>query len=98
MFCSFFKKGGSDSYRLFFSQIKQKRSAVGKRSKKGVSWKFTLDLTHPVEDGILDSANFVSLLSTLFLMMLGTDLRVDSVVLHTAHQVSGLGSPSLAPN
>lgn len=23
-------------------------------------WKFTLDLTHPVEDGILDSANFVS--------------------------------------
>ncbi|XP_070409609.1 ribosomal protein eL22-like isoform X1 [Nothobranchius furzeri] len=39
-------------------QIKQKRPAVGKKSKKGASWKFTLDLTHPVEDGILDSANF----------------------------------------
>ena len=31
-----------------------------KKSKKGASWKYTLDLTHPVEDGILDSANFVS--------------------------------------
>ncbi|XP_062377334.1 60S ribosomal protein L22-like 1 isoform X3 [Sardina pilchardus] len=29
-----------------------------KKSKKGASWKYTLDLTHPVEDGILDSANF----------------------------------------
>lgn len=46
-------------------QIKQKRPAArpaaGKRAKKGALWKFTLDLTHPVEDGILDSANFVSL-------------------------------------
>ncbi|XP_035513621.1 60S ribosomal protein L22-like 1 [Morone saxatilis] len=38
--------------------IKQKRPTVGKKSKKGAAWKFTLDLTHPVEDGILDSANF----------------------------------------
>lgn len=34
---------------------------AGKKSKKGAAWKFTLDLTHPVEDGILDSASFVSL-------------------------------------
>ncbi|MEQ2157267.1 hypothetical protein GOODEAATRI_000213 [Goodea atripinnis] len=31
-----------------------------KKSRKAPSWKFTLDLTHPVEDGILDSANFVN--------------------------------------
>lgn len=42
-------------------QIKQKRPTVGKKAKKGAVWKFTLDLTHPVEDGILDSANFVSI-------------------------------------
>lgn len=41
-------------------QVKPKRAPVGKKSKKGAAWKFTLDLTHPVEDGILDSANFVS--------------------------------------
>lgn len=41
-------------------QIKQRRVAAGKKSRKAPSWKFTLDLTHPVEDGILDSANFVS--------------------------------------
>uniref|UniRef100_A0A3B4XMP6 Ribosomal protein L22-like 1 n=1 Tax=Seriola lalandi dorsalis TaxID=1841481 RepID=A0A3B4XMP6_SERLL len=35
---------------------------VGKKSKKGAAWKFTLDLTHPVEDGILDSANFETFL------------------------------------
>lgn len=29
-------------------------------------WKFTLDLTHPVEDGILDSANFVGFLVKAF--------------------------------
>lgn len=46
---------------VFTSQIKQKRPTVGKKSKKGAGWKFTLDLTHPVEDGILDSANFVSI-------------------------------------
>lgn len=40
--------------------MKPKRAPVGKKSKKGALWKFTLDLTHPVEDGILDSANFVS--------------------------------------
>merc|ERR1711915_1046025 len=40
----------------------QKKPVVGKRSKKGAAWKFTLDLTHPVEDGILDSANFETFL------------------------------------
>uniref|UniRef100_A0A3B5B9H1 Large ribosomal subunit protein eL22 n=2 Tax=Stegastes partitus TaxID=144197 RepID=A0A3B5B9H1_9TELE len=43
-------------------QMKQKRPAVGKKSRKGAAWKFTLDLTHPVEDGILDSANFETFL------------------------------------
>ncbi|KAI2648916.1 60S ribosomal L22-like 1 [Labeo rohita] len=38
-----------------------KRHAVVKK-KKGASWKFTLDCTHPVEDGILDSANFETFL------------------------------------
>lgn len=33
-----------------------------KKGKKGASWKFTLDCTHPVEDGILDSANFETFL------------------------------------
>lgn len=28
------------------------------RKSKKVSWKFILDLTHPVEDGIFDSSNF----------------------------------------
>uniref|UniRef100_A0A668V004 Large ribosomal subunit protein eL22 n=1 Tax=Oreochromis aureus TaxID=47969 RepID=A0A668V004_OREAU len=42
--------------------IKMKRPAGGKKSKKGAAWKFTLDLTHPVEDGILDSANFETFL------------------------------------
>lgn len=41
--------------------MKPKRMVVGKKSKKATGWKFTLDLTHPVEDGILDSANFVRL-------------------------------------
>ncbi|TRY95248.1 hypothetical protein DNTS_013061 [Danionella cerebrum] len=35
-----------------------KRHPVLKKTKKGVCWKYTLDCTHPVEDGILDSANF----------------------------------------
>lgn len=47
---------------IFTLQIKQKRSTFGKKAKKGAMWKFTLDLTHPVEDGILDSANFVGFL------------------------------------
>nr|XP_057916434.1 large ribosomal subunit protein eL22-like 1 [Doryrhamphus excisus]XP_057916479.1 large ribosomal subunit protein eL22-like 1 [Doryrhamphus excisus] len=38
--------------------IRHKKQPVTKKSKKGPGWKFTLDLTHPVEDGILDSANF----------------------------------------
>ncbi|MCJ8745929.1 hypothetical protein PDJAM_G00135920 [Pangasius djambal] len=40
----------------------QKRQPVGKKSRKGAAWKFTLDCTHPVEDGILDSANFETFL------------------------------------
>ncbi|KAM9315583.1 ribosomal protein eL22-like [Gastrophryne carolinensis] len=32
-----------------------------KKSKKA-NWRFTLDLTHPVEDGIFDSANFETFL------------------------------------
>ncbi|CAL8399905.1 ribosomal protein eL22-like [Gadus morhua] len=42
--------------------IKPKKHLFLKKSKKGASWKFTLDLTHPVEDGILDSANFETFL------------------------------------
>lgn len=30
------------------------------RKSKKSTWKFCLDLTHPVEDGIFDSGNFVS--------------------------------------
>ncbi|KAL1006581.1 hypothetical protein UPYG_G00074070 [Umbra pygmaea] len=43
----------------------QKKQTVLKRvqkTKKGVPWKFSLDLTHPVEDGILDSSNFETFL------------------------------------
>ncbi|XP_048031131.1 60S ribosomal protein L22-like 1 isoform X2 [Megalobrama amblycephala] len=39
-----------------------KRQTVVKKNKKGAGWKFTLDCTHPVEDGILDSANFETFL------------------------------------
>ncbi|XP_053467525.1 60S ribosomal protein L22-like 1 [Ictalurus furcatus] len=39
-----------------------KRPPVGKKNRKGAAWKFTLDCTHPVEDGILDSANFETFL------------------------------------
>ncbi|XP_077480555.1 ribosomal protein eL22-like [Stigmatopora argus] len=38
--------------------IRQKKPSVSKKSKKPPGWKFSLDLTHPVEDGILDSASF----------------------------------------
>uniref|UniRef100_A0A3B1K7I5 Large ribosomal subunit protein eL22 n=1 Tax=Astyanax mexicanus TaxID=7994 RepID=A0A3B1K7I5_ASTMX len=38
------------------------RQTVVKKNKKRTSWKFTLDCTHPVEDGILDSANFETFL------------------------------------
>uniref|UniRef100_A0A8C8EQ15 Large ribosomal subunit protein eL22 n=1 Tax=Oncorhynchus tshawytscha TaxID=74940 RepID=A0A8C8EQ15_ONCTS len=47
---------------LGLHKLKQKKKTVVKRTKRGVSWKFTLDLTHPVEDGILDSANFETFL------------------------------------
>ncbi|TUV99130.1 60S ribosomal protein L22-like 1 [Bagarius yarrelli] len=39
-----------------------KSSSVGKKCRKGALWKFILDCTHPVEDGILDSANFETFL------------------------------------
>ncbi|NP_001187683.1 60S ribosomal protein L22-like 1 [Ictalurus punctatus] len=39
-----------------------KRPPVSKKNRKGAAWKFTLDCTHPVEDGILDSANFETFL------------------------------------
>ncbi|XP_041118859.1 60S ribosomal protein L22-like 1 [Polyodon spathula] len=35
-----------------------KRPAIVRKDKKKGTWKFCLDLTHPVEDGILDSGNF----------------------------------------
>ncbi|XP_016385505.1 60S ribosomal protein L22-like 1 isoform X1 [Sinocyclocheilus rhinocerous] len=50
---------------LFYANLVKmapKRQTVVKRNKKGASWKFTLDCTHPVEDGILDSANFETFL------------------------------------
>ncbi|TNN41198.1 60S ribosomal protein L22-like 1 [Liparis tanakae] len=40
----------------------KRRPTVTRKSKKGPGWKFTLDLTHPVEDGILDSASFETFL------------------------------------
>lgn len=40
----------------------RKRQTVVRKNKKGACWKFTLDCTHPVEDGILDSANFETFL------------------------------------
>ncbi|PWA25078.1 hypothetical protein CCH79_00019075, partial [Gambusia affinis] len=49
-------------FGLNMAPIKQRRVAAGKKSRKAPSWKFTLDLTHPVEDGILDSANFETFL------------------------------------
>lgn len=44
-----------DTFEL---QKKQPSSKGGRRKKQVI--KFTLDCTHPVEDGILDAANFVS--------------------------------------
>merc|ERR1712131_424129 len=50
-------------HTLIMAPVKQlKKKRMGKKSKKGASCKFTLDLTHPVEDGILDSTNFESFL------------------------------------
>lgn len=44
---------------LFFRQKKQVVRKQGGKKKKQIL-KFTLDCTHPVEDGIMDAANFVS--------------------------------------
>ncbi|XP_060756786.1 60S ribosomal protein L22-like 1 [Neoarius graeffei] len=40
----------------------KRQQPVGKKSRRGAAWRFTLDCTHPVEDGILDSANFETFL------------------------------------
>ena len=45
---------------MFQVQRKNAKSAGGKGKKKKVTLKFTIDCTHPVEDGIMDSASFVS--------------------------------------
>ncbi|KAM6977697.1 ribosomal protein eL22-like [Aplochiton taeniatus] len=42
--------------------LKQNKQCISKKSRKGACRKFCLDLTHPVEDGILDSANFETFL------------------------------------
>lgn len=47
------------SHGLFFHQKKQVVRKQGGKKKKQIL-KFTLDCTHPVEDGIMDAANFVS--------------------------------------
>lgn len=65
---------------------------VGKKSKKSAAWKFTLDLTHPVEDGILDSANFVCLL-----WLCASLFRINKMFICKHLTVCGLGRPSLAP-
>lgn len=39
--------------------LQKKQVTKGGKKKKQVL-KFTLDCTHPVEDGIMDAANFVS--------------------------------------
>lgn len=39
-------------------QVVKKTKTGGKKKKQAL--KFTLDCTHPVEDGIMDAANFVS--------------------------------------
>lgn len=49
----------SGNERLVFLQQKKQNSGKGGKKKKQVL-KFTLDCTHPVEDGIMDAANFVS--------------------------------------
>ncbi|XP_028825629.1 ribosomal protein eL22-like [Denticeps clupeoides] len=39
-----------------------KKPTAVKKTRKAAALKYTLDLTHPVEDGILDSANFETFL------------------------------------
>ncbi|KAL7840623.1 hypothetical protein AOLI_G00259460 [Acnodon oligacanthus] len=50
------------SIQILSRRNHEKRQTVVKKNKKGPSCKFTLDCTHPVEDGILDSANFETFL------------------------------------
>uniref|UniRef100_A0AAY4F154 Ribosomal protein L22 n=1 Tax=Denticeps clupeoides TaxID=299321 RepID=A0AAY4F154_9TELE len=42
--------------------FKLKKPTAVKKTRKAAALKYTLDLTHPVEDGILDSANFETFL------------------------------------
>uniref|UniRef100_A0A3Q3LF40 Large ribosomal subunit protein eL22 n=1 Tax=Mastacembelus armatus TaxID=205130 RepID=A0A3Q3LF40_9TELE len=50
------------SYLLVVKLVNKKEVLVARKRKVTSAWKFTLDLTHPVEDGILDSANFETFL------------------------------------
>ncbi|XP_051543296.1 60S ribosomal protein L22-like 1 [Myxocyprinus asiaticus] len=49
-------------FQANLTKMAPKRQPVVKKNKKGACWKFTLDCTHPVEDGILDSSNFETFL------------------------------------
>ena len=46
----------------FFTVISEKKKSKKKQSRKKIQLKFTVDCTHPVEDGIMDAATFVSVL------------------------------------
>lgn len=52
-------------------------SKGGKKKKQVL--KFTLDCTHPVEDGIMDAANFVSCFFFLLLLLKGFHLCVQVI-------------------
>ncbi|XP_029943140.1 ribosomal protein eL22-like [Salarias fasciatus] len=43
-------------------QQKKKAAAAGRKGRRGALWSFTVDLSHPVEDGILDSSSFEAFL------------------------------------
>lgn len=47
-------------HMYLFCVLQKKQVTKGGKKKKQVL-KFTLDCTHPVEDGIMDAANFVSI-------------------------------------
>merc|ERR1739838_696357 len=53
----------SPSLNMAPLKLKKKPIVKSKKSKKGAAWRFTLDCTHPVEDGILDSGNFETFLN-----------------------------------
>ena len=61
-----------------FPQQKKQNTGKGGKKKKQVL-KFTLDCTHPVEDGIMDAANFVS--PTLVKCFSPSSLRPDVLLI-----------------